>query len=544
MQKFSAGLIAWAASLILVLCLSGTSPTAVQAGSAAGQDSILSRYYQWLDQGEAALDDIMAAIQSDNWRMRTHGLLAIGQVGGQKHIPLVMERLVKDDNRAVKNCAVTALGDLKAKAAVPDLLEFLAPASGSVSRPVQPQKRVVVKALGKIGDPRAVEPLCRMLLAYPNQQMRSEIRDALIAIGDPSVSRLLLKAATEKKPFPYAAAAEVIGELPVQGAEPFLLKLLDHERRTVKNAAAVALASTGTEKSVPSLLETFRTAPSHLQKNIADALVAIDSEKAVKPFCQMLSSPEQKTAMTAAAVLSRMTAGDIADRVFARFQDNHSINAPAAYVLGRKAYAPAAATLKNRLKQMDKDGHDEMAEALGRIGARDAVPLLIRVAQRENEKGAAGAIWSLGRLEAENAVPVLLSLLGERSRRLTAPLIYALGEIGDPKATKPLIELFYETGLRYQLQIGLALANIGGPRVKEFINANIESGNPKRLRMAGYMLMKSRDKSLIPLALKLLAHDSEDLQRYAIGALKNITGLDYDTASRWRTWAEKNKYLN
>ena len=55
----------------------------------------------------------------------THALLAMGKTGNQTLTPLVLDRLNNDDNTAVKNCAVMALGDLKETSAVPVLIELL-----------------------------------------------------------------------------------------------------------------------------------------------------------------------------------------------------------------------------------------------------------------------------------------------------------------------------------------------------------------------------------------------------------------------------------
>jgi len=118
------------------------------------------------------------------------------------------------------------------------------------------------------------------------------------------------------------------------------------------------------------------------------------------------------------------------------------------------------------------------------------------------------------------------------------PLIAALGDIGDPAAVKPLMNLYYGSNLQYQHQIALALARIGGPDVAAFIKDNMESGNDKRRRMAGFMLLKSTDAGLVPYAVSLLDDPDESIRKYAMGGLKNITGLDYESVAEWKAWAD------
>jgi HEAT repeat protein len=180
-----------------------------------------------------------------------------------------------------------------------------------------------------------------------------------------------------------------------------------------------------------------------------------------------------------------------------------------------------------------------MAEALGWLDDRESVPLLMEVAARKNKQGSAGAIWSLGYLKAEEAIPLMVNILKKQDRQLTAPAIFALGEIGNPSTVKPLINLYYESGFQYQMQIALSLAQIGGPEVAEILKTNMESGNPKREKMAGYMLLKSRDPSLIPYAITLLDHPNESIRRYALGGLKNITGKHFETKTEWVAWKKQ-----
>ncbi len=82
---------------------------------------------------------------------------------------------------------VEALGALKAKAAVPMLLEAL---DKSADRQVV---RKSVRALGRIGDPSAVPALSKIALTDPNKFMRKTAVVALGNIGDPSAADALIQ---------------------------------------------------------------------------------------------------------------------------------------------------------------------------------------------------------------------------------------------------------------------------------------------------------------------------------------------------------------
>ena len=528
--------------MLIVICSCHVFAFAGQGLTGAhAADTMMSQYFKWVKMGKAAIPEIKAALASKEWREKTHALLAAGQIGDKSLIPEIMDILKSDPNRAVKNCAVKALGDLKADVAVPELIGMLASDTEKQASSGLDQ-RIVIEALGKIGDKRATLPLCRLLLSSRNENIRNRTADAIVAIHDKKASSFLLAQKKRNPDFPYVQAAAIISRIPIKGAEDFILKMLDSPKPTVKNAAADALLRVGTDKSIPKLLDAFPGPDLFLRKKIGEALVAIDSSAAVPQLCDLLKGHDKKLIMDAANVLSRMDADNIPGIVFERFEKDPGYNAGAAYVLGLKGYDPAIPVLRKRLKDPAQTGKNEMAEALGRLGDRDSIPLLISMAAKEMPDGAIGAIYALGDLKAKDAMPVLLSLLKKQNPKLTGPVIFALGQIGDPAAVRPLIDLYYGSGLKYQFQIGLALAQIGGVPVLQFIKDNMDSGNPKRRNMAGFILLKSKDKNFIPYALSLVDDPDKNIRSYAIGALKNMTGLSYDTAAEWKKWAFRHGY--
>ncbi len=517
---------------------SGASGGEIPQIQKSGDATALDQYYRWVEMGPAAIPEIKSALETPDWRMRPHALLAVGRIGDGSLAPLALDSLKNDGHPAVKNCAVMALGDLKEKSAVPVLIRLIGEDPETAGIRPRPQERVVVQALGKIGDSRAVRPLFNLLLASRNQQLRIEITEALIAIGDPEISRLLQGEKPGPDPFPHVEAARIIGALPVDGSEAFLLKLLENDALPVKNAAILSIGKIRSEKSVPALLTLLKTGNSGLLPNLSRALIAIDSGTAVPDLCGLMGSADPALADSAALILSRMTDREIPGGILTLLEKNHAINGPAAFVLGQKKWMDAAPLIQSRLADENEPGQDRMAEALGWMEDYNSIPLLMNVASRKSKKGSGAAIWALGQLRAGQAIPLLRDILKRQDRQLTGPALLALGEIGDPGTVKPIIDLYYESGFQYQLQVALALARIGGPEVAEILKTNMESENPKRRKMAGFMLMKSRDPALVPYAISLLDHPEETIQRYALAGLRNITGENFESPAEWESWAK------
>ena len=232
-----------------------------------------------------------------------------------------------------------------------------------------------------------------------------------------------------------------------------------------------------------------------------------------------------------------MTLPGIAPQVYQKMSSSPAVNAPAAYVLGRKRYMGAASLLKQRLADEKLKGQQEMAEALGWIGDRSAIPLLITVVKRKSLDGSTGAAWALGQMKAKESVPELLEVLVRDDARIAPHVIDALGSIGDARAVSPLIDFQYGTGTKYAKTVGYARGKIGGPKVVEYIKDNMEGDDPAQIMAAGSALIRLHDTSLVPYALTVLDKGNEHARRYALRYPQTATGLASKTPQKWKTWA-------
>lgn len=115
-----------------------------------------------------------------------------------------------------------------------------------------PLRRNAARALGKLGDKRAVEPLCRCL-EFPDYYVREAAAQALEMLGDrsciPNLTRLLnggVPAAIRVpgKPHlvqPYEAVIEALGSLKARDAIALIEPFTAHPTEKVKYAAARAM---------------------------------------------------------------------------------------------------------------------------------------------------------------------------------------------------------------------------------------------------------------------------------------------------------------
>jgi HEAT repeat protein len=106
------------------------------------------------------------------------------------------------------------------------------------------------RALGKLGDPRAVQPLLRLLREDDNEVVRSTAARSLGQIGDSSAVPALVAALDEESDVVRAWAADSLGRLGARSAARKVTSLLTSPNRVVRQAAAVSLGKIGDSSSI------------------------------------------------------------------------------------------------------------------------------------------------------------------------------------------------------------------------------------------------------------------------------------------------------
>jgi HEAT repeat protein len=202
--------------------------------------------------GSVAIPQLRTALHDERWWVRRTATVALGQMG-KSHIVDDISSMVHDSNLAVRQVALEALQTIRDTRSVQALLEVLP--EKYVSRLIfhtreeaekawrehgvmsteemfghMARQRIVVtavRALGQIGDQRAVDPLLALLRdENKDTQVCYAIVDALGQIGDPrSIPDLLLI---------------LRGEMLLAPSGDILLQM-DIQRGGMRNAAANAL---------------------------------------------------------------------------------------------------------------------------------------------------------------------------------------------------------------------------------------------------------------------------------------------------------------
>ena len=135
----------------------------------------------------------------------------------------------------------------------------------------------------------------------------------------------------------------------------------------------------------------------------------------------------------------------------------------AIYHLGKKKEKRALPVLIELLqKRVERDGTILAIEALGKIGEKSSVNVLVGFLGAKDNHTKIAAIEALGKIKDPRAVMPLVNLLNDPDGRLT--VIWALGNIGDKRAVPPIRKLLKSQDKYVVYGAAQALKNIAAGR--------------------------------------------------------------------------------
>ncbi|MGC4099216.1 MAG: HEAT repeat domain-containing protein [Nitrospira sp.] len=207
----------------------------VQADSPTADTSLVVQHTVALDEEQVKDEiDIQIDLLSDpDWVVRREAVITLGEMGDERCVePLA--RALRDGDWQVREVAIEALGQVGSPA-VDTLLKLL--------RDWEVRKYAIA-ALGKIHDERVLDPL---MLQLRNDEFKDDAVDALVALGEPSVERLI-GVLRDKDENIRKCAVLALGRIKSNEAIDPLIKMLGDTDWFTRLTAAAALESIGDER--------------------------------------------------------------------------------------------------------------------------------------------------------------------------------------------------------------------------------------------------------------------------------------------------------
>ncbi len=248
-------------------------------------------------------------------------------------------------------------------------------------------------------------------------------------------------------------AARALGELGDPRAVPALCRCLEGPAADEKagTQAAEALGKIGDPAAVPALCGALKHRQPWVRAEAARALERIADPAAVEPLCSALGDRETLVIWRAAEALAAIgepAVGPLvrtSEEIRAQAAGNASSGATGTMALGRAAMAlgkigdPAACEVLLRVLDHDSEWVQGCAaEALGRIGDPRALERLVPLLSSASGPLRTAAALALARLEDPRSLPGVLELLTHRETPLRLAAAEALAALGHPGALSAL----------------------------------------------------------------------------------------------------------
>jgi HEAT repeat protein len=177
-------------------------------------------------QSTQKLDENLRKLKSDDPEARLEGVRGLGELNDSKSIEYLLGA-ANDPDMRIRIKAIDTLGDIKAKEAVPVLVQRIFMRDTDLGT-----KQHILASLGKIGDTRATQPITDFLARDGDPAVRGNAIFALGEIGDeaalPALEAIASNGDNEKL---HGIANDAIRRIRNRPAPPVALPALAVERR-------------------------------------------------------------------------------------------------------------------------------------------------------------------------------------------------------------------------------------------------------------------------------------------------------------------------
>ncbi|MBN2495749.1 MAG: HEAT repeat domain-containing protein [Deltaproteobacteria bacterium] len=356
-------------------------------------------------------------------KLRAEAASALGELGAAEAAAALGAYLAsgRDCIRAAK-----ALESLGARA-VPVLVDVL-------ETPSSEARRAAVQALGRLGDPSAVDPLQRLAGRTKHFSLLAALAEALERLGwraRRSTSRVRIVQLL------LAGRAVELIEMGRQVLPTVKLALGSRNPRARKTASRV-LCALGRREDVDSILKALRSRRGHAAEEAAQLLGELGDRRAIEPLIELLHRKprpwfhDREHAAMALGRLGDPTAIPALGEVLADSRDVE-LRKAAAQALGMMGREDAVQKLLPHLRDADGEVRQAVSKALEASGWEppgddEAVAAL---AARKDWEG----LVARGR---ELLWPIVRAL-SQGHAEVQQRLVAVLGQLGDPRAAEAVV---------------------------------------------------------------------------------------------------------
>jgi HEAT repeat protein len=406
--------------------------------------------------------------------------------------------------------AAELLGRVGNATAVPALLETVQ-ATRTEDGDV---REIALRALARIADPRAVEPLVESLRTA-EAWLAPRIADILTRHGPLVVDPLIAFLEQPGRHPARAWAANVLGEVRAQRAFPVLVRGLGDLEDEVRAKCATGLGRLGDRRAISYLLEHLLSDPApFVRARIAGTLGRFDDPEVIDRLVRALGDPAWWVRMRSVEALEQIGARAEGPLLVALDDPDPEIRIRAAVGLERLG---VPATLVGMIQRGER--LPEAMETLIKFATAGARELLAELLLHPSLEVRVAVVGAIRRAARRDLAPELIEAArGDADPGLRAAAFEALAALGIHEAVPPALEGLSDPEDRVRSAAIGVLGSLGGPAVVTRVRERTSDPDAGVRAAAGRALGVLRATEAAPDFLRLLGDPQPEVREAAARA--------------------------
>ncbi len=248
---------------------------------------------------DSAADALVEALGDQQTAVRASAAEALGKLGYQKAADKLLE-LLNDQDLLERKAAVRSLGQIKEHRAIGQLTEMV--------KKDEDMKLTAIVALGRIGDPGAVEIISETLT---DSRLREYSIEALGNIGDrKAIEALVTVIKPEYDWYPgrhWSSATAILIAKGEKAVETLTKALEDNPKDNIKIAAIQILSEIRDKRAVEPIAAALKDKSDDVREYAAKGLGIMRYKQAVQPLIEALGDKDNKVRNNAYNALCAIT---------------------------------------------------------------------------------------------------------------------------------------------------------------------------------------------------------------------------------------------
>jgi HEAT repeat protein len=371
-----------------------------------------------------ALDTILVLLNEDDDNLRYIAAEAVGRIGSERGIRALVA-LAADADKDLRYIIARSLGQIGSVEGSQLLLRFLDDDDPEVVISA-------INAMGEIRDPDTAVQLVGLIGIGNDQERLKAIVSALGKIRSiQAVPHLikLLASSSEELATEVIRALGIMGDK--RAVEPIVDKLSPNLGEIVQQAAIEALGALEAHEAIPSLVQILNSGKSDLKTPIARALGQIKTIDAMEPLGELLQDADVTVRKAAASGLGNIELGQALRKLSVTVSDpDEGVRRETAYAIGRIGTDEAIPLLVELLQDSDEEVSQRSVQGLKNIGQAVVEPLVnLLLIESTTDEIRIKIVQVLGQLADIKSVNTLLALLDDSSPKVRDEIFTALIQI-------------------------------------------------------------------------------------------------------------------